>query len=767
MDATLRIHIGLSVDASADRLFEPIEKAASRARDKVRRSMTEAADGPRTGNPYRDAPDQAEKAARKVVASEEKKARAIARINEQLNRELQRESERASARASRAADQEIRRNQRIADASALRMSGGAVRDFGRGASAVAGLYGGLAKSAGVTLDPSSLFQRNIDLEKRAVDLSNAGYMPGAKGAAGKRQDPTSIIARVRSAAESSALDTVDTMKGVQSIVGMTGDLEGAIKLIERLGPLARASGTSVEDMAGMAGQDAKFLDDMTPDKKTDAVEALMRTFVAQGKSGTVESKDLAKYAGKFIAQAGAFKGDFQQNAGTLGALAQLSMKGGASTAAEAANSVAGLANTLKTPARLKKFKEAGIDVYDKETGQLNSVESILTQSLTKTKGDPEAMKKLFANVMGERAIADLSNTWRKAERAQKGTGNEALRSQLAGVAGATMSDTEIKESFAASMNTTEAKAKQFQIQLEKSAQDLQAKLQPSLERLAPMVLKGAEAFGNIAGWAAENPFKAAGTLLGASIAKNLTQEIMRAALERALFGGLATSIGPGGAANTLIGGKGAATGSMLDQAKGMGAIGLAGTALAIGAMSVAAFQVGTMMVDNYVDQNTKEEDKAREEAAKNLDLPRRIKAKEQEIADAEAEAQAQGVVSPEDEAKVSAKNFELFALYEEASKNYEDLKTRVPKAEAENNYFKGKGVLGRGAQFVGEGIEGVLNMVGVDGQRSFAEQRRDRAAAEDPAAMRAGFEALKSVMNGELKVRVVNPQALQAPKGTK
>src|SRR6185436_1540059 len=140
----------------------------------------------------------------------------------------------------------------------------------------------------------------------------------------------------------------------------------------------------------------------------------MRLIASQTKIGSIEMADWAKRMPKIAAAAGQVEGDFGTNVGNLAALGQISKRGGgAATAAEAATSVAGLINTLKTPARVAQFQKQGINVFG-GGGKIRDPVEIILESLKKTKGDPLALKKLFANVQGERAVTGLANVYRDA-----------------------------------------------------------------------------------------------------------------------------------------------------------------------------------------------------------------------------------------------------------------------------------------------------------------------------------------------------------------
>jgi hypothetical protein len=110
------------------------------------------------------------------------------------------EMERIARNMNRAIDRETRRNQRIADAGALRVSGGAVRNMGGMVQRGVGVASDIARGAGIDFSIGNAVKRRFDLQTSAIDLTNAAYMPGQKDDKGKataasvRQDPRAIMA---------------------------------------------------------------------------------------------------------------------------------------------------------------------------------------------------------------------------------------------------------------------------------------------------------------------------------------------------------------------------------------------------------------------------------------------------------------------------------------------------------------------------------------------------------------------------------------------
>jgi hypothetical protein len=211
------------------------------------------------------------------------------------------------------------------------------------------------------------------------------------------------------------LDPTGVIEGLAQYQRLTGDLATGKAGLEGLTALAGATTTKLDDMFAAAGNVGNALGEVgaefkTPLEKAKAIDDVMRSVAAFGQEGAVEISDLSKQMAKVAAAAGFFEGDRGENLKKMTALAQIArMSGGASSATQAATTVQGFANILRTPARRAAFRDAGIDIDSKtNVGQLRDPIAIIKDALVKTGGAIEPMKKLFANVKGEQAVAGLA-----------------------------------------------------------------------------------------------------------------------------------------------------------------------------------------------------------------------------------------------------------------------------------------------------------------------------------------------------------------------
>lgn len=588
-DPAIRIRVGAAVDRNIGNAFRPIIDAAKDARRQVEDEMDRlwaavSGGGKRASKagqgPYRSVVREAERAANQVVAAERRKQRQIeseerkatrrresaerhvARIKDRHFAAQQREGERSDKLAARSAERSRKDN-----VGRLRgVAGGSVETLGKVGRGAVGVAGSIARGAGVQTDLGSYIGQSVELETRAGELSAAAY--DEQRDKGKRIDPRELVSIARNVGKEAAFDPARVLEGLQSFVGKTGDLATGQAALPGLSKLARATGTSLEDMVGAAGEAAKALGDVGPGKdfetaadKGKALVNVLRLMAGQGKVGAAELKDMARYGGRLAAASQAFGGDAAQNMGDMGALAQLAIaRGGAASAAEAATSVAGFANTLKTPARVKEFKAHGVDVYGKGGG-FKSVRDILKESSASAveRGGTEApieFKKMFANVKGAQAADPAFQAYSKAFRDNLSVTKDKTKADQAGKAaidelfdkfGKAISETEQNESFGRSMNTSAAKVQLFNNELSKIGGQIAERVLPQLQKLAPYVVSAAEAFAKFVSFAAENPGTAITGAIIASIGKAAIGSAVGTAVSKMVEG----AAGSGGAMKGL------------------------------------------------------------------------------------------------------------------------------------------------------------------------------------------------------------------------
>lgn len=583
--ASIKIKVGAALDANALAVFQPLEKAADRARRNIERALN-AAGASGTKAPRQIATSweklerELEAEANKILRAEERAARGqvreaerAARLKVQAERRAAKEIEginRDKARSAKAAaDAEIQAEGRVGRGG--RSGGGRIGigrrasiGVSRGAAALYG-YGGAAASAfargiGVETDAASLIRSGVQNQSLATKLVNAGYIPGAQGAAGQLQNAGTVLHEVEQAANATATSTQDALEALRAFVGKTGDLDTGRKMLKDLATLSRATGSNLEDMANAAAEVTNSLGDQ--DNKAEKTAAIMRTIAGQGKLGAVEIKDLARQMAKLSSVAGFFEGDIGKNIGILGVMAQESkLQGGSSTATQAAGSISAFARDLTKGKTIKNFAAAGINVFaDAAKTKMRSPEELILEALKASdkrgKGaDLELFGKLFSNAQSARAVKGFSKIYNEAGGGAAGA--KAVDDEFKRLSAAALTQEEVTRAFNASMGTTEAKVVVFNNQMAQLAEKLAGQVVPAFEALAPKVL---ELTSGLVGWIA--------SLTGASTeaAQQQAEEAggKEAGTEALLRKSTKHELGPGGGITNVY------SGEMLDTLRAQG-----------------------------------------------------------------------------------------------------------------------------------------------------------------------------------------------------
>ena len=517
MDLVVRVRA--SGDSSLTSVFRPLLAASAQAQRQVEAAASRS--GKATQSIYREsgraavqAADQAARAAEKSagdeVRSRERALAHVARIRERYFREEQRRGEQADKLAAQNAAKAIAWNQQVASA-ALRTFGGLAQ---------AGIETAKEVGAGFEIDFSLQggLSRGMARNSTAIALSNAAYKDG-----GPRESVAGLESTAMAVGAKYKLDPTGVIEGLAQYQKLTGDLATGKAGLDGLAALAGATTTKLDDMFAAAGNVGNALGEVgkefkTPLEKAKAVDDVMRSVAAFGQEGAVEISDLSKQMAKVAAAASFFEGDRGENLKKMTALAQIARaSGGASSATQAATSVQGFADILKTPARRAQFREAGIDIDSKtHVGQLRDPIAIIKDALVKTGGAIEPMKKLFANVEGEQAVAGLATTYAKAGGGDAGM--KAVDAMLAKFSG-TMSDKQIRSNNEERMKGKEAAGIDTQIQLDQVYAELGTALLPALREFTPVAKGAAEALGGIVKFGAAHPGLAITAAIVASIGK--------------------------------------------------------------------------------------------------------------------------------------------------------------------------------------------------------------------------------------------------------
>lgn len=712
-----------------------LSKIAAKEEEKLSRDRSKAGD-----SAARDAERRAKAENDAILNQQKRRAKEEMRLHDD------------KLRAHKAEEHEILRTAAVADKVAQRTGkqtaahrvevakefagkvGSNVAGVGRAALGVGSQF---LQGAGVDLSVGSIYGKTVELRKRSTELSNAGYMPKTDDSPGiERVDPKEIEKQIKSSADVAGFSRLEASGGLQKFVGKTGDLRGGLDTLRELSILSRATGASLEDMADAAGDVSNALGETVKGAdKAKAVVDVMKQMAGQGKIGSVEVKDLAVQMAALGAASESFEGNKSDLMGTMGAIVQMSRAhGGSKSAAQAATSVSSMVNTLKTPARIKEFHEAGVDIYNEQTHMMMDPKQIIMNSISKSGGDAEKLHKMWANVQGGRAVEGFANVYREAragdmknggtEDSGDAAGRKAMEKKFTEYKNTFMGDEEIDKSFKARMDDPDVKAEQFNAKLQDIAEQVGDKLLPAFMKLAPQLEGLAEAFAKTIGWAAENPGKAITYAIVGSIAK--------AGLETALREGLTSAL-----KNAFSGGGGNGKPGAPSSPAGPGALGNLSAGLTILATSVAITAAGVTLIDEAFKEKEKKD--ADRETGLNTSSTDRANA---------AVADTPALMKEADDA---------------LNKEQERLKGRLAAADNDSR-------LTGDHSYVGQ-VSGALNWVTAGSVgTSYSAQEGNRDANEHRAELKeqfeknaAALEKLHARMSGTQNVHVVNMPAGGGP----
>jgi len=519
--AKLEIRVGASIDRNMAVAFRPLVEASKKAKTAIEAESKKAAASvaKETKKGVDAAEEKFRELEREVMGGMPKAmnvgSAAVKAFGDEAKRsfnsskrefsELAREAERAMSRISRAQREAQSKGMgsRLYNhfggsegvSAGLSRSGRILAGVGRaGAHAAFGLANSYAHGIGVNTSLASVFHKNAELEANAVALSNQSLIK-VDPRNNKRVDPRELMREMLDVSKKTGTDANVTLEGLRKFVDVTGDLKTGREVLADLEMLAKATGTSMEDMVAAAGELNLALGQAP--NKAETIRKVMNTVVAQGEMGGIPIRALAPQFAKVVSVAGQFEGDRANTITLLSALAQEGRTGGgAHNAATSANAIAGFANTFKTTARIKAFKEAtGKDVFTKE-GMIRSPEELIFDALRAKGMNPEAFKDIFKNVAGARAVEGLATIYRTSGGGA--AGEEAVREALNKRKNAYLEESQVMDSFKATMNTSEAKANEFNNAIRETVMRLQDTLLPAFVALSPAVIGAAEKLSGIA-----------------------------------------------------------------------------------------------------------------------------------------------------------------------------------------------------------------------------------------------------------------------------
>lgn len=589
--------------ASMFKEIDAKEKAATKSADAAAKARAKA-----EANAARDRLRSEEELARQQQRIRDNSARQAGRIAEQQAAAEIRASERAARERTRIAERAARdiadRNKRIAGGIVGTVGGATSRVLG-GASMLAGAA--LAIGGGASFADS--IRDELQAGRAAAVLSNSAFIKGAEGASGIRVSPEALLAKAKGIQAATGIDKNQVLAGMQSYVAKTGSAEilGANdSMVLEAAKLSKATGAEFGNVMGAVG----ILRSQNVNLGTEAGSQMLRDLVAQGKRGSVEMSDLATIAGKVTASSAMYQGSQTDAQRKLLGLSQIAIKT-AGSPEEAATAISRLgSDTLAHGAALRA---AGLNLSDAKTGLLASPEQILSQVLGAAGGN---LGKVQQMGFGERSIKlfeALAPSYQNAFAAAKGTEKErtaaamaAVSAEVSGFTAAKFSKEDVENDLAVVMQSKAEKIDMAMMRLKEILADkgvpLFERFINGLDRNLPQIERFLDRLAGLAEWFANNPFAGLGTLVLATIAKDVAGAAIGAGVKRAIVAALEGV--QAGAANPR---------SLLPT--GVGAPGAGGSiGAAAGAGVVAAVVAGALDVAHGIDTTTGARDRGEAKA---------------------------------------------------------------------------------------------------------------------------------------------------------
>lgn len=565
--------VAQEANRAKERDFQKLAREMERVQEKSRREAMKAS-------------EQELRAAKK---SADDKLREEKRWADQRQRIQQRSAEMAYKIAAdevraveRAEQQKAAARERFARSVSGRVStigGASVRHSLRGMAGMAG--SALALGGGFAI--ADAVSQSFSAERQAAQLVNAVTTTGAPPAGA---NVNNILKQAGGISASLGMSKSDVISGALAYARSArgGNFEGAMGNMEFFAKMSKATGTSIEDLAGAAGtlqsQNAELGKD--PAK----MRQLLLSAYAQSKSGSVSIKDAAKQFGTLGSTRGLFQGDEAHTQATLLGLGQIAAAGGSSEeiGTYIKDFSAEMAQKRKHTSKEGSFGGLGVEQlgvkFDK-FGRMESPEQAIGALMKASGGD---LGKIL-EVVGKRGLplfGELQKSYLNAGGGDAGV--KAVTEQIHGVTQSTMSEKDLDQQVAQVMSTP---AEQFAKAEEKLREKLEEKLTPvivkladSLEKHEPDIEKFLDGLADVADFAMSHPFAAIGGIILAGVTKDLAAaaigEGVKVSLEKAI---------------TLAGGKGLSV---------SGALGLT----ALGAVAIAAEQawINQSIADDHAKQ---------------------------------------------------------------------------------------------------------------------------------------------------------------------
>jgi hypothetical protein len=459
---------------------------------------------------------------RAAYQEETREARAAAQVKRQLQSEERRAEQASQRERERFASRTSYRATRFLFPAPAGMLGYGAR-VGRDVLRGVGMDWSLAAS----------LERNRSNETLANQISNQGWVPG-EGDFDKRISTERVRANSQAVGRKYAYGEGEVSEATQTYINLTGDLKGALPLMDKLALLSRATGTSMSD-AAQAAADMSVQFEGMPDKGK-RVADMLGIAAMQGKTGALELFQIAKQMPRIVSQAGFFAGDRSTSMGNLLAATQITRRyGGAGTPAQAATVVQSVVAAIEKGG--KAFGKAGVDTRDK-SGSLLALPTIIANSIKASyskggKFDADKFFGMWNAIRGGKLAMGAKTLYDRAGGGQSGV--DAVIAEFSKFTRGLKSE-DLKKLAGSAVSTQDRQAQLFQSQMDKVGREMQSELLPALNELAPQAVKLAQAWGGLITFTAHHLPTAIAGAFTLAVGRAFAESMLRRGIDRMLAG---------------------------------------------------------------------------------------------------------------------------------------------------------------------------------------------------------------------------------------
>lgn len=392
---------------------------------------------------------------------------------------------------------------------------------------------------------ASRFAPAMDLERRQKQV-----IINARGAGkGNPIEYTDLRKRVNETAIATGMDQGGLTSALETYTARTGNLKAAVDNLDIFATAARATGSSVEDLASTAADLTQKFNIEKPEEMADALAAL----AFQGKKGAFELRDMASTFPELAsaAQRAGMKGVSGMK--TLGGLAQISRSATGSGAEASTALQMALGKLIQEGASLESGKALGgkkVSVFNgekvglKHEGSLRDVKEILADVISQSGGNLAQLQDVF-DARGIRAVSPLISTFSNTAAATKGTAAEKTAAGRKAVLDAITDAANAAGNYADLQRDAADATKNSSVALDKLTAELTASVQrelvpvltdlsPKLKDAIPPLVEVVKRLGEFAAFLAKNPLEGIGAIVLGKITADLAAARIGSAVRETL-----------------------------------------------------------------------------------------------------------------------------------------------------------------------------------------------------------------------------------------